>query len=393
MAIGKNFCIAPFTQITYGPLNSASPCAYLGGDSWRFDDKSTLKDIWLSPEYEMLRDSFKDNLKDIKCTRCWNEEDHSKQSARKIHLVSFKYKDNMIDCVNGNYKLGPRQINLRVGNICNLRCRPCNSQSSVTYAVEGKHYEKTNNLSQTFYTKYSSPFEFTDIQIDNIFSMSKNLRKIQFYGGEPLLDKPTLRLLEKLIDSGQSKHITLYYNTNGITVPSEKHLELWKHFEKLEFNFSIDAIGDQFTYIRHPGKWQELLDNVRFINNDLSNQINIPVENTIICTVQTLNVFYLPEIIEFFEHLKLSYFLNLVTSPKYYDIRNIPTEVKNHVIEKLSTLHQNAQIVSIISILKTDYDPKIWQEFVFWTKQKDAYRKESLDKTFPEFYELIKNHY
>jgi hypothetical protein len=176
-------------------------------------------------------------------------------------------------------------------------------------------------------------------------------------------------------------------------VPSEKHLELWKHFEKLEFNFSIDAIGDQFTYIRHPGKWQELLDNVRFINNDLSNQINIPVENTIICTVQTLNVFYLPEIIEFFEHLKLSYFLNLVTSPKYYDIRNIPTEVKNHVIEKLSTLHQNAQIVSIISILKTDYDPKIWQEFVFWTKQKDAYRKESLDKTFPEFYELIKNHY
>ena len=392
MAIGKNFCLAPFTQITYGPLDTASPCPYLGGDIWNFSPETTLKDIWLSKEYELLRESFTKNIKDTHCSRCWEEEDHGKQSARNINF-QFKYKEKIVDFINGGYKLGPRQINLRVSNICNLRCRSCNSQSSVTFNIEGKYYEEKNNLLPTFYTKFPNSFEFSDSQIDGIFELSNNLRRIEFYGGEPLVDKPTLKLLEKLVENGKSKEITLFYNTNGITVPTNKHTELWKHFEKLEFNFSIDGIEDHFTYIRHPGKWEDLLNNIQFIKNQLSNILNVPVESKIICTIQTLNIYYLPEMIKMFESLELSYFLNLVTSPAYYDIKNIPDNVKKEIIDKLLVLPQKSEITSIISILKSKSNDKHWEEFKFWTKQKDAYRKENFATTFPEFYELVKNHY
>jgi len=389
MAIGKNICVVPFTQITYGAFDNASPCPYLGGDIWHFDSNTTLTDIWLSPEYEALRQSFKQNDKNEICSRCWREEEHGKQSARKLELVSSKYKKDIINTVEGEYKLGPKQINLRVSNICNLRCRPCNGQSSSTYSIEGKYYEEKNNLPQTTYTRLSDPTQFSDKQIDGIYELSDNLRYIGFYGGEPLVDKPTLRLLEKLVESGRSKQITLYYNTNGISVPTAKHLDLWRHFESLEFKFSIDAIGEQFAYIRHPGKWQELLENVNFIKNDLSNLIGIPVSSGIICTVQILNVFYLPEITSAFDKFEMAYFLNLVTKPAYYDIRHIPTDVKQQIIDKLSLMQQKSDISSIISILKSEYNPKHWEEFKFWTKQKDAYRKENFAVTFPEYFKII----
>jgi MoaA/NifB/PqqE/SkfB family radical SAM enzyme len=386
--IGRNFCLAPFTQITYSPLGSASPCPYLGGQAWKFDDKP-LGEIWASPELEELRTAFHNNEKNPTCTRCWREEDQGKQSARKLTLVNYKYRDNLLGVVNTDYKAGPQQINLRVGNLCNLRCRTCFSISSVTYAIEGRHYELKNNLDTTTYTRYSNVFEFSDKQIDEIFEISGNLKRLEFYGGEPLLDRPTLKLLQKLIDSGRSKDITLFYNTNCITKPTAKHIELWKHFKNLEFNLSIDGIREQFTYIRHPGNWETAVENIEYIRNVVPTLCNIPVMAFAICTVSTFNVFYLPEIINEFANLKLDWFLNIVTQPDYYDMRHIPEPVKQEVVKKLLTIKDQTEITPIINILNSVGNPEIWGEFKFWTHEKDEYRGEAFKNTFPEFYKII----
>ena len=386
--IGRNFCLAPFTQITYSPLGSASPCPYLGGQAWKFDDMP-IGDIWASQELENLRTAFHANEKTSTCTRCWREEDQGKQSARKLNLVNYRYRDNLVGLVDGGYKIGPQQINLRVGNLCNLRCRTCFSISSVTYAIEGRHYELKNDLDTTVYTRYPDVFEFSDKQIDEIFAVSGNLRRLEFYGGEPLLDKPTMRLLQLLIDSGQSKDITLFYNTNVITKPTKKHIELWKHFKNLEFNLSIDGVREQFTYIRHPGNWETLLSNIEYIRTEVPNLCNVPVLAFAICTVSTFNVFYLPEIIQEFANLKLDWFLNIVTQPDYYDMKHLPVPVKERVIEKLLTIKDQTEITPIINILKSDGDAEQWKQFKFWTKEKDEYRGETFKNTFPEFYEII----
>jgi len=386
--IGRNFCLAPFTQITYSPLGSASPCPYLGGQAWKFNDRP-IGDIWASQELEDLRQAFHANEKNATCTRCWREEDQGKQSARKLNLVNYRYRNNLVGLVDGGYRTGPQQINLRVGNLCNLRCRTCFSISSVTYAVEGRHYELKNDLPTTVYTRYPDVFEFSDKQIDEIFAVSGNLQRLEFYGGEPLLDKPTMRLLQLLIDSGQSKDITLFYNTNVITKPTKKHIELWRHFKNLEFNLSIDGIHDQFTYIRHPGNWETALDNIEYIRTIVPTLCNVPVLAFAICTVSTLNVFYLPEIIQEFAKLKLDWFLNIVTQPDYYDMRHIPEPAKQEIIKKLLTIKDQTEIAPIINILNTAGDPEQWTQFKFWTREKDQYRGEAFKNTFPELDEII----
>lgn len=388
----KNLCIAPFTQVTYSPMGSASPCPYLGGTAWYFKDKS-FGEIWNSDEYNALRTAFVNDQQHPTCGRCWREESLGKQSARKLTMLQCKYKDNIINFINEDYKSGPRQINLRVGNLCNLRCRTCYSTSSVTWAVEGRHHEAKYNLPPTYYTRHPDVFEFSEQQIDEIFEWSGNLRRIEFYGGEPLLDKPTLRLLELLIESGRSKNIVLYYNTNAITMPTKRHVELWKHFASLEFNLSLDGINEHFTYIRHPAKWSDALEVIDYLKNDLGKLCNVPIGVSVICSVSTLNVYYLPEMLAEFKSLGLDYFLNLISGPPYYNVKNLLDGVKQEIVRRLEDMEisDDIHVKSIINLLKMDAADE-WESFKFWTRASDEYREEKFADTFPEYYELIKKY-
>jgi len=69
--VGKNFCIAPFTQITYSPEGRYSPCAEIGGRPWQ--NKTGIINCWSSDEFESLRNSFRNNEQDKICNRCWGK--------------------------------------------------------------------------------------------------------------------------------------------------------------------------------------------------------------------------------------------------------------------------------------------------------------------------------
>jgi MoaA/NifB/PqqE/SkfB family radical SAM enzyme len=167
--------------------------------------------MWNSNEFNDLRTSFLKNEKNKVCDRCWRQEDHGNQSLRKRLLINnpnkqFK-KGELIPFLENGYINGPSQINIMVGNTCNLRCRICSTGSSSTYGIEGEYYKKKYNL-DNYIGKRKKPIKLSNDSIDQIFNLGKNLKRIEFYGGEPLLDIPTLSLLEKLIASGQNKNIT-----------------------------------------------------------------------------------------------------------------------------------------------------------------------------------------
>ena len=52
-------------------------------------------------------------------------------------------------------------------------------------------------------------------------------------GGEPTLIKAHWNYLRKLVDSGRSKNIILWYNINMTNLPEE--ITLWKEFKEAEF--------------------------------------------------------------------------------------------------------------------------------------------------------------
>ncbi len=385
--VRNNFCIAPFTQLTFSPTGVYSPCPEIGGRAWTDPSASPIA-MWTSDEYNALRESFGKNEKNPICNRCWGQEEHKNQSLRKRLLTqggTFK-KGQLLEFVNEGYKEGPIQMNLMTSNKCNLRCRICRASSSVTFNAEGRVYEERLKRKTIYTSSAPKPEVFSTDQINEIYRLSNNLQRIEFYGGEPLLDEPTLRLLERLVESGKSKNIVLFYNTNGTVKPTEQQFELWNKFKGIEFNFSIDDIGDRFTYNRHPGKWDEVLDTIRVVK---TYPWQVPTKFLSICTVGALNVYYLPEILEELERLELPSFLNNVFAPSYYCIEHLPAPVKEKIVQKLSTYKDRSKVQFVINMLQAPEDLTSWNSFKYWTKEKDAYRKESFAKVCPEYYEII----
>jgi len=395
--VKNNFCIAPFSQLTISPSGQYSPCPEIGARLEQDYDVDPFK-MWNSSIMEELRTSFLNNEKHSACDRCWQQEELGKTSLRKNLFVQnisggakFK-KGELTTWLTETHKQGPKQINLIVGNKCNLRCRYCRADSSVTYNIEGKVYAtKTQDPRQArlYFNEKIKPMEFTPAQIEQIFNLSKNLTRLEFYGGEPLLDKPTFSLLEKYVASGQSKNITLFYNTNGVNEITDRHFEIWNKFNSIEFNLSIDDIDDRYHYIRHPALWEDFINNLNQIRNF---NWTIPLQTTAITTVGNLNVLYVPEIIERLESLDLKVFLNTIHGPDWYDMRYLPMPIKEKITNKLAKYKNLSQIDFILKYLKHDENLSHWEDFKFWTKTKDEYRKENFSQVYPEFYEIIKGY-
>lgn len=388
--VRNNFCIAPFTQLTFGPAGIYSPCPEIGGRAWKDPSASPIT-MWTSNEYNALRESFSNNEKNPVCNRCWEQEEYKNKSLRKRLLTqgAMFAKGELLDFVNSGYLSGPKQINLIVGNKCNLRCRVCRAGSSVTFNIEGRVYEKKLKK-KTLYTSASiKPLSYSIEQINDIYRLSNNLQRIEFYGGEPLLDEPTIGLLEQLVQSGKSKNIVLFYNTNGTVIPTAKHFELWNQFKGIEFNFSIDDTGPRFTYNRHPGKWEDLLENIAVIK---SYPWETDTKFLSICTVSNINVYYLPETLDELDRLELPSFLNNVFGPEYYNIEHLPTKIKEKIISKLSSYRNRSKLDFVLNMLSAPENLTHWEEFKYWTKEKDSYRKENFAEVCPEYYEIIKDY-
>lgn len=381
--VGRNFCLAPFTQITFSPRGNYSPCPEIGGRLWSTNE--SVINFWTSNEIESLREDFLKNHTNPACNRCWDQEKTGNQSLRKRLFIYPHLKENILEFIETDYKNGPRQINLMTSNLCNLRCRVCTADLSVTYNKEGEYYHTKFNLEKSRYvSKEKKQLGFTDKQIQDIVDLSENLIRLEFYGGEPLLDIPTLNLLEKLIALGKSKDITLFYNTNGVSKPTPRHFELWSKFKGLEFNLSFDDIYDRFTYQRHPAVWQDALENLKELQQY---SWEFQVQYQIICTISVFNVYYLNEILSEFKTLNIPVFLNTLSTPDYYDIRYLPKEIRQQIHDHLG--NQNPQIEFVKKMLLQETDNNQWEQFKFWTRAKDEYRKESFSSTFPEFYKIL----
>lgn len=387
----KNFCIAPFIQITLSPTGRYSPCPEIGGRPWKESEAKPIK-MWNSEEFVSLRKEFVGNQQSKICDRCWKQESFGGQSLRRRLFANHPYdKKGLVDFINIDHQSGPKQINIMVGNKCNLRCRICSASSSVTWNVEGKYYKDTykKESASRYISNIKKPIEFSLEQIEEIYQMSNNVERIEFYGGEPLLDKPTLVLLEKLVASGRSQDIVLFYNTNMTIRPSTEQLNLWRQFKNVELNLSMDDVGDRFTYNRYPGKWQDV---DQFVNS-LDRTFLSPM---IITTVSVLNIFYLPEITNQADKYNIPVFFNTLHNPDYYDIRYLPEDIKVLIKNRIETnieKHWLFKVNNLLNMLDSKDQPNYFEEMSFWIRAKDKYRSENFKETFPEYYSMIASLY
>ena len=396
----KNLCLAPFSYITIDPAMNVSPCPALGGSTWQFPNKS-IAEVWNSTTLDEFRQHMLDNQRHEVCERCWAEESVGMKSERTmlydpasdpqgINTEILESKLTPVHVIKPeNYQRGPMQLVIKVSNLCNLRCRSCNSQDSVTMRTEGEKYQKIYNPKSNPMLRGSGKIPpLSDIQVDEIINIADNLKRIEFYGGEPLLDPQLPVLLARLVEKDLAKNININISTNITNRISPELTDTLSHFNHFNLNLSIDGWAEKFEYLRHPASWDTVRENIAwFVNLRDSGPINMSLLPVI--TVTSMNVFYLDELIDnLHSHYQLEPFLIKAWYPEHFDIANIPDAAGKQIAQRLRQ-YTGHDLSPIANALEQASNGQRWTEFQQWTKFLDQHRQESFSKTFPEYAELL----
>ena len=368
----------PWISIETSPIGTARPCCLAKDEIPGYNLKEhTLEEIYHSGYMKNLRQQFLNGDKPTTCQRCWDEEAAGRTRKRINSRIRLKeYYDN-VDWNNTN----PNQlwfIDLKLGNICNLKCRICGSWSSSKWANEeidyiGREHRK-EHIAFTYLNNGAWPRENPQFW-DNLKALLPNIKYFEFTGGEPFLIEQHFELLRYAVENDYAKEIEIHYNTNGTVFPN--NYSLWNHFKHVEVAFSIDNIDKRFEYERFGAKWEEIQENLKKFDLMRSNKFS-----TQLClTINIQNVYYLPEICNWistqtFDHIHF----NMLHDPWHMCINKMTTDAQNLVVNRLTShIFETRYKMEILRIIKfiQNGEGSNGLEFLRRMKQTDEYRDQS----------------
>lgn len=379
---------------------------------------SSLEEIWNNEAMKKIRRQVLNNEKPTECAACFDLESQGVESLRQRHINgnipearSNLYPDAM-EKLQEDYSM-PFDIptmEIKLNNLCNLKCRMCNPLDSTSWTdwkeVE-EFYEKENNFLVPLIQKqvdrpgqYIGPFDNSNHWWESFDKLLPHFRRVEFAGGEPLMDPTHFKILNALSPYGNN--IEIKYATNGTKFginKTENVYKYWPRFNSIALNISIDGIEDSYEYIRGNGNWLQLIENIKKFKE-------IPNISRIVgaVAVQVSNALDLDNMIKYFlDDLGIVFYANMVRYPQVLSVQVLPAEIKQKVVEKLSSVRQEVpklnlvkenpilkdityqQIDGIINFLQSDDKTHLWQDCISYNKKLDKTRTQSFFSVHPEF--------
>ena len=331
-------CVLPWISVETTPLGTTRPCCLYTDEIPNVNlTKSTLVEAFNSKFMRNLRRAFRRGERPDGCRNCWREEDAGKKSKRQYMLDKFnhldiKYKDN-----NGENLIF---LDLKLGNICNLKCRICGSWSSSKWAKEELDYEVDSSkhiarkwLRDGQWVRKSPKFW------DNLDELLPQLKYFEFTGGEPWMIQQHFDLLKRAVDNGYAKDIDIHYNTNTTQFPKDP--TVWKHFKHVQIAFSVDNTKERFEYERYGAKWKSSNANIRKVHS--LREEGYPITTQLCCTWNIQNIMYLDEILTWAKTVNFNNIhFNVMHDPWEFSLSRAPKNARGPIIlylQKQQILH------------------------------------------------------
>jgi MoaA/NifB/PqqE/SkfB family radical SAM enzyme len=391
------FCVLPWISLEASPIGTVRPCCLaddeIVDDEGRKFELSTANfgDIQNSNHMRQLRQQFLDGAQPQTCRKCWSEERAGRTSKRMHTLDRLKHMG-----IGSEFTADAKPLmflDLKLGNICNLKCRICGSWSSSQFATEEISIlppdQKKASYAYQMLKAGAWPRENESFWTE-IDACLNDIRYIEFTGGEPFMIAEHFRMLQGMVDRGIAPQVEIHYNTNGTQYPEQAE-HIWRHFKCVEIAFSLDDVNERFEYQRSNAVWTDVCDNLdRF--RDLK-EIYPNIELQVCTTVNVFNVRYLGDIASWLEQNKESFnfvYWNMMHDAWYFSIACLPDAAKQAISEYLD---------SVDTIYRSEFD-RI-RDFMnngastdgFMTRMKiadlDRKRDQDLRMVAPELAELL----
>ena len=425
----KTICPKAWKELAISPTGLITPCCVyeepLGDEEGNYFHilKDKLVDVWNSKAMRDIRLKMLAGEKISGCSQCYFQEVHSKKSKRIESFLQAEHlnEDSFFDSADkdGSLDIGPRALDLKLGNKCNLACRMCQPKDSNFVA---KQFSEIAQEEKDF-VFYQNTMPYDPVQLESYESIGKwseedffqnqfksisgNITDLQIAGGEPLLQKEFYEIVEEMINSGQSKSCTLFISTNLSSLP-KKCETLHKHFKAIHWGISVDAYGDELEYIRYPLKWTRFEKNVKKLStlykNEKSNiklSFSITAQALNILTLDSLLKYYFDEFISLFSNNAYNLSINSVTYPEHLAYKILPESIKELAYTRIqpflkiseekrftkegSLAHDGLeQICSILKNKSIESDKKLCYSLLKYSDSIDKKRNQKMATFIPE---------
>jgi MoaA/NifB/PqqE/SkfB family radical SAM enzyme len=335
------FCVLPWVSLETSPVGTVRPCCLaeeeiVDDHGVKFDlNTASFAGIQNSQYMQDLRQQFLDRNQPQTCRKCWREESAGRVSKRMHTLDRLKHM--LSDTPDWTPEAKPLMfLDLKLGNICNLKCRICGSWSSSTFAAEELQFiEREQIKSSHHYTMLragawprENPVFWTEIE-----KIVDQIQYIEFTGGEPFMIQEHFDMLQQLVDRGLAGQIEIHYNTNGTQYP-ENAENIWRYFKTVEIAFSIDDVGQRFEYQRSNAIWSEVCANIERFKVMRSQHHNIRLQ--VCTTVNVFNVYYLEQVAQWIDQQHFDFvYWNMMHEAYYFSISTLPDLAKQQIEKKL----------------------------------------------------------
>ena len=417
----SSFCVLPWMHVFADERGVMYPCCRsvgtkkpnvdAGGRPFRIFEDGALERAWNSEYMRTLRLDMLRGARPEPCSRCYMYDDLGMRSHRQD--INVEYADRVPALVgttaaDGSVPPDIQSVDLRLGNLCNLRCRMCSPQSSkgligefaAAYGISTHHWS-FDELRRMNWFETPAFWEIFERH-------TRHIERLHFAGGEPLLIPQMFDFLERLSASGRAGSIALSYNTNLTTIP-ERVYGIWPAFRHVRITVSLDGAGAVNSFIRHPSVWEEIDANLHRLEAD-HDALNLGGGIASNTTVQIYNVLRLDELLEYFvdgftriEAPNLS----VLTHPRHFNIQALPAAVKDAAAERLRDATTRlaprwparwrgaeldgllASIDGIIEHMRARDDSAVLPEFRRWTAVQDGQRGQRTSDVLPELEPLF----
>ena len=230
-----NRCTLPFTGTHVLNLKNHTFATCCRSEHNSIDKSTGI----LTPSLIELRKAVIDNKRSPLCLQCWDRDDKTGMSYRRMQSLHFRnpvYWENKWDTLDP-YQPVDGKIEIVFSNKCQLMCIYCGPNVSSMWE------ENRNNFSNKFLTYEINSRPVLDI--DDFIDISKTM-EINITGGEPMMEPACIDFLLKL-EPDMNRAITIITNLSYGPATFNSLLSIIERHKRVLLGVSLDTLGKNAT--------------------------------------------------------------------------------------------------------------------------------------------------
>lgn len=342
------------------------------------------------------------------CSQCWELEKQNLPSSRgtfedwqaNVQMTNFPHANletaQPAELATSKF---PKNLDIQVGNTCDLKCVYCNDKFSTAWLAENKRFgnpwyepnmshliPEDQDTQQLFEKNFWELFEETKYSFE----------RIAILGGEPLVSSNFYEILSQIINRFERPspklELNIITNLNTTEFHFNKFLTLLPQLSQkvsVVINISMEAWGPQAEYIRHGLNFQRFLQNFEKL---LALDLNLKF-----ITINTVNILALSTFEQYIRWLrqqelrfnkKIEAHVNTLAFPEFLSV-GIATPQMSHFLTPLIHYLENEVLPAPDSRRWSVFYQKIKQVHTQLQSVEITPHKEFLRKEFHRFIQDI----